>query len=311
MAGERRCIFSPIGRGTIRMLSTSFAPSLRLAPTSMRRRSGCGIARRHTLGGQRRRFGADRCGRRYRASGLVDRRRLSLVLRRRLWAMGSGAASGRAQRAYTSLARSGAGTDAGDQRAARSRPAAATRRAFRAVLERMPWRAARHRSIPAGPRRRSELARALVWANPARHRGTGGRERYRSLAARKGRDPRVAINIDSVDEERRTTDPIEEIRHNRVSSLVKSYTAARRHDLAAVHAAHVPRRMVCVSVISRGKRSRLIRQGRANLPKFLSFDAGRARRSVGSAGAPLPPGGRLRGRRWRARPVDSYPWFPD
>ena len=48
--GERRCIFSPIGRGTIRMLSRLSAPSLRLAPTSMRRRSGCGTARRHYIG---------------------------------------------------------------------------------------------------------------------------------------------------------------------------------------------------------------------------------------------------------------------
>jgi hypothetical protein len=78
-------------------------------------------------------------------------------------------------------------------------------------------------------------------------------------------------NTDSVDEERRTTDLIEESPHNRVSSLVKSYASARRHDLAAVHAAHVPRRMVCVSVISRGKRSLLIRHGHANLPKVLIF----------------------------------------
>ena len=44
----------------------------------------------------------------------------------------------------------------------------------------------------------------------------------------KGRDPRFAKNLDSLDEERRTTDLIEESRHNRVSSLVKSYAAARR-----------------------------------------------------------------------------------
>jgi hypothetical protein len=35
---------------------------------------------------------------------------------------------------------------------------------------------------------------ALVRANAARHRGAGGTERYRRLAARKGREPRVAIN---------------------------------------------------------------------------------------------------------------------
>ena len=69
----------------------------------------------------------------------------------------------------------------------------ATRRAFRAVLERLPWRAARRRSIPAGAPRR-ELARTLVRANAARHRGTSGTERHRRLAARRGRDPRVAIN---------------------------------------------------------------------------------------------------------------------
>jgi hypothetical protein len=74
---------------------------------------------------------------------------------------------------------------------------------------------------------------------PPGHRGTGETERYRRLAARKGRDPRFARNIDSVDEERRKTDLIEESRHDRVSSLVKSDAAARRHDLAAVHAAHV------------------------------------------------------------------------
>jgi hypothetical protein len=117
----------------------------------------------------------------------------------------------------------------------------------------------------------------VVRANAARHRGTGGTERYRRLAARKGRDSRFAKNTDSVDEERRTTDLIEESRHKRVSSFVKPYAAAHRHDLAAVHAAHVLRRMVCVSVISRGKRSLLIRQGHANLPKVLSF-------------APQPPG---------------------
>ena len=50
VVGEHRCIFSPIGRGTIRTLSTSFALSLRAAPTSMRRRSGCSIARRHCIG---------------------------------------------------------------------------------------------------------------------------------------------------------------------------------------------------------------------------------------------------------------------
>jgi hypothetical protein len=160
---------------------------------------------------------------------------------------------------------------AGDPAAGRGRPAAATRSAFRAVLERMPWRAARRRSIPAGAWRRSELAGAVVRANAARHRGTGGTERHGRLAARKGRDPRFARNINSVDEERRTTDLIEESRHKRVSSLVISYAAARRHDLAAVHAAHVPRRMVCISVISRGKPSLLIRQGHANLPKILRY----------------------------------------
>ena len=56
------------------------------------------------------------------------------------------------------------------------------------------WRATRRRSIPAGARRRSELARAVVRANAARHRRTGGTERYRRLAAWQGRDPRLAIN---------------------------------------------------------------------------------------------------------------------
>ena len=129
---------------------------------------------------------------------------------------------------FSGMKRRCAGTDAGNPAAGRSRPAAATRTPIRAVLERLPWRTARRRSIPAGARRRSQLARAVVRANAARHRGTGGTERYRRLAARKGRDRRLAKNIDSVDKERRTTDLIEESRHNRVSSLVKSYAAARR-----------------------------------------------------------------------------------
>ena len=115
---------------------------------------------------------------------------------------------------FSGMKRRCAGTDAGNPAAGRSRPAAATRTPIRAVLERLPWRTARRRSIPAGARRRSQLARAVVRANAARHRGTGGTERYRRLPARKGRDPRFARNIDSVDEERRTTDLTEESRHN-------------------------------------------------------------------------------------------------
>jgi hypothetical protein len=56
-----------------------------------------------------------------------------------------------------------------------------------AFLERLPCRAARRRAIPAGARRRPELARPLVGTNTARHRAEGGPERNRGLAARKGR----------------------------------------------------------------------------------------------------------------------------
>ena len=88
------------------------------------------------------------------------------------------------------LARSGVGVDAGDHQAGRSRPATTTRGAFRAVFERLSRWAACRRTVPAGARRRSQLACPLVGANAARHRGAGRMERCCGLANRKAREPR-------------------------------------------------------------------------------------------------------------------------